>query len=135
MKVIFEEIKISTKEQELINITDKIFDFVSRSKINDGLCLIFSLHAITAIIINENESGSLHDILTQIENFFPSGINWLHNLIDDNAHAHLSSTFLGCSKTIPLKEGRLVLGNWQNIFLLEMDGPRTRTVILETMGN
>jgi secondary thiamine-phosphate synthase enzyme len=99
-----------------------------------GICLVNSLHSTTAIIVNERESGLMEDILRKVREEFPKGAGWRHDRIDDNADAHLTSVFLGHSKTFPIRNGSLVRGTWQNIFLLELDGPRTRRVIIEAIG-
>jgi secondary thiamine-phosphate synthase enzyme len=136
MNIKFKEIVINTKKRrEVIDITEEVEKFVSESKINNGICLVYSKHATSAIIINENESGLLEDIIRKINEDYPIEKEWLHNRIDDNADAHLASTFIGPSVTIPIKDGKLCLGTWQSIFFLELDGPRIgRKVIIEVLG-
>ena len=135
MKVKIKEIKIETNERiQLIDITNQVEEFVKESEIKNGLCLISSLHSTTAIIINENESGLIQDILYEVQKVFPKDEKWLHNRIDDNADSHLASAFIGSSKTFPIKDGKIIRGTWQNIFLLELDGPRIRRIILEALG-
>ena len=65
---------------------------------------------------------------------FPDNAGWLHDKIDDNAHAHLASAVLGTSKLFPVRGGRLLRGKWQNIFLFELDGPRLRRTIIQIIG-
>ncbi|RZN55680.1 MAG: YjbQ family protein [Candidatus Methanomethylicota archaeon] len=136
MNIKFKEIVINTKRRrEIVNITEEIQKFVNESKINNGICLVYSTHATSAIIINENESGLLEDIIRKINEDYPIEKGWLHNRIDDNADAHLASTFIGPSVTIPIKDGKLCLGTWQDIFFLELDGPRIgRKIIIEVLG-
>jgi secondary thiamine-phosphate synthase enzyme len=136
MNIKFREIRINTKRRrEIVNITEEIQKFVNESKINNGICLVYSTHATSAIIINENESGLLEDIIRKINEDYPIEKEWLHNRIDDNADAHLASTFIGPSVTIPIKDGKLCLGTWQDIFFLELDGPRIgRKIIIEVLG-
>jgi secondary thiamine-phosphate synthase enzyme len=135
MKVKIKEIKVETNERiQLIDITNQVEEFVKESEIKNGLCLISSLHSTTAIIINENESGLIQDILYEVQKVFPKDEKWLHNRIDDNADSHLASAFIGSSKTFPIKDGKIIRGTWQNIFLLELDGPRIRRIILEALG-
>lgn len=136
MNIKFKEIVINTKRRrEVIDITEEVEKFVSESKINNGICLVYSKHATSAIIINENESGLLEDIIRKINEDYPIEKEWLHNRIDDNADAHLASTFIGTSVTIPIKDRKLCLGTWQDIFFLELDGPRIgRKVIIEVLG-
>jgi len=102
---------------------------VSASKVEAGLCLVHASHATAAIICNENESGLVQDILRKVREIFPPGAGYLHDRIDDNASSHVASALIGASRTFPVEDGRLVRGTWQNIFLLELDGPRTRRVV------
>ncbi|MCP8312997.1 MAG: YjbQ family protein [archaeon] len=135
MKVFFDEINVSTKSRkELIDISNYIEDHVRKSNIKNGICLAFALHSTVAIIINEHETGLIQDIVNKVGKDFPKGIGWLHDRVDDNADAHLASTFIGPSRIFPIKDGRLVRGTWQNIFLLELDGPRSRKIVLEVIG-
>ena len=90
-------------------------------------------HATAAIIANENERGLLNDILTKVLETFPQSLAYAHNRIDDNADAHLAATFLGHSRTFPVEDHRLVRGTWQNIFVVELDGPRTRREVHLTL--
>jgi len=135
LKTVFEEIRVSTRERRaLIDITGDVEDVVKRSGVGEGLCLIQSLHSTTAIVVNEHEGGLTSDILRKVEEEFPRGGGWLHDRVDDNADAHLASTFLGSSKILAVRGGRVVRGLWQNIFLLELDGPRSRNVVIEVLG-
>jgi secondary thiamine-phosphate synthase enzyme len=135
MKVHFKEVEVSTKESfELMDITEQVSSFVRECKVQSGICLINSIHSTTAIIVNEHESGLIRDILSKIEEEFPKDKRWNHNRIDNNAEAHLASTFLGHSKIFPVKNGKLRRGTWQNIFLLELDGPRNRQIVFEVIG-
>ena len=135
MKIHFEEITLSTRERlSLVDITKQVSSFVRECKMESGICLVNSLHSTTAIIVNERESGLMEDILRKVREEFPKGAGLRHDRIDDNADAHLTSVFLGHSKTFPIRNESLVRGTWQNIFLLELDGPRTRRVILEAIG-
>ncbi|HID16780.1 TPA: YjbQ family protein [Candidatus Bathyarchaeota archaeon] len=135
MKVKFKEIRVDTSDRvQLVDVTDLVENFVRESGISDGLCLIYSPHSTTAIIVNEKESGLMKDILAKVRRDFPAGAGWLHDRVDDNAHSHLASTFIGSSTTFPVKNASLLKGTWQNIFLLEMDGPRARRLVVEVLG-
>jgi secondary thiamine-phosphate synthase enzyme len=136
LKVIFGEIEISTEaRKQLIDITGRVERIVNDSGIEDGICLIYSLHSTTAIIVNEHESGLMDDVLKKIAADYPHGGGWRHNRVDDNADAHLASIFTGPSKILPVKAKQLVRGTWQNIFFLELDGPRVgRRIIVEILG-
>jgi len=135
MKVKIKEIKVETKERiQLIDVTAQVESFIKESGVKNGLCLIHSLHSTTAIIVNERENGLIQDLIHEVQKVFPREAEWLHNRIDDNADAHLASAFIGSSKVFPVKDGEIVRGVWQNIFLLELDGPRARRIIIEAFG-
>jgi len=135
LKALFKTISISTKNRaQLIDITGQVENFVKDAQVKNGICLVFGLHSTTAIVINENERGLASDILRKVSEEFPHGAGWNHDRIDDNADAHLASAFIGPSKVLPIKDSSLVRGTWQNIFLLELDGPRTRNVTIEVLG-
>lgn len=136
MKVYFKEIIVSTKRNlELVDITREVEKCVSQSGIKNGMCLVYAPHATAAIIANEHESGLMDDILSKVREEYPKDGKWRHNIIDDNAAAHLASAFIASSRIFPVREGRLIRGTWQNIFLLELDGPRSyRRIIVEVMG-
>ncbi len=135
MKVYFAEFSVSTKSRfEIVDITDRVEREASNSKIKDGICLVYAPHATAAIVVNEHESGLLQDILSKVRELFPEGAGYRHDLIDDNAHAHLASALISSARIFPLKGGRLIRGTWQNIMLLEMDGPRSRRIIVEVLG-
>ena len=121
----------TSNKRQLLNITSEIQKAVAESKVQDGICLVFAPHATAAIILNEDEDGLKSDIENLVETWIPEG-NWKHNQIDDNATAHLASSFIGQSKTIPIVDGKLKLGPWQEIFLLELDGPRPNRKVVVT---
>lgn len=130
MKTFAKALTVSTREKyQLIDLTRSIEEIVSASKVETGLCLVHASHATAAIICNENESGLVQDILRKVREIFPPGAGYLHDRIDDNASSHVASALIGASQTFPVEDGRLVRGTWQNIFLLELDGPRTRRVV------
>ncbi len=134
MTVYHDEIIISTSKRfELIDITDRVEEIVEKSGIRNGICLVFAPHATAAIVANEHEWGLLQDILSRIKELFPPDKNWLHNRIDDNAHAHVGSAIIGADRVFPVINGRLIRGTWQNIFVVEMDGPRSRRRIIVTV--
>jgi len=136
LKFYSKEITISTERlYQLIDITREVERIVAESGIKNGLCLVYAPHATAAIIANEHESGLMEDILKSIKKLYPRGAGWRHDLIDDNAAAHLGSAFIGADRVFPVINGRLVRGTWQNIFLVEMDGPRyKRRVLICVLG-
>lgn len=135
MKIFFQDVEVFTKGRtEVVDITNFVEEAVSKSEVKNGLCIIHSVHSTTAIIVNENEAGLREDIRKKIASDYPKGAGWRHDRIDDNADAHLASAFIGASRILPVKDGRLARGVWQNIFLLELDGPRSRRIIVEVIG-
>ncbi len=136
MKVHFKDITLRTsKSVELVDITREVEEAVAESGVKNGMCLVYAPHATAAIVVNEHERGLMDDIVAKVREDYPRDGRWKHNLIDDNAAAHLASAFISSSRIFPVRDGRLVRGTWQNIFLLELDGPRSyRRVVVEVMG-
>lgn len=121
----------TSKSKELINITSGIETVVAESNAKEGTCLVFAPHATAAILINEDEPGFKADLEKLLDMWIPQG-NWEHDRIDNNATSHLSSALIGQSRVIPIIDGRLQLGTWQEIFLVELDGPRSnRKVVVQ----
>ena len=118
----------TSKEIELVDITEMVRGRIEVKDVKDGFCIVFSKHTTTGIIINENEPRLKEDILNMLDKIVPSGKGYLHDDIDSNAHSHIRSIILGSSVIVPIENGSLSLGTWQSIFLVELDGPRRRTV-------
>ena len=130
MKTFAKALTVSTREKyQLIDLTQSVERIVSESNVETGLCLVHASHATAAIVCNEHESGLINDILRKVKEIFPPSAGYLHDRIDDNASSHIASALIGASRTFPVQEGRLVRGTWQNIFLLELDGPRARRIV------
>ena len=131
-----EVISISTsKRQALIDITNKVEAIVKKSKVKEGLCTVFAMHATAAIIINENADPNIClDLIDSLNEIVPRG-KWRHDKLDGNADAHIKSSILGPSETIPIKDNRLQLGTWQSIMMVELDGPRNRKIIVSVIGD
>ncbi|MCX8142015.1 MAG: secondary thiamine-phosphate synthase enzyme YjbQ [Candidatus Nezhaarchaeota archaeon] len=135
MKVYFEELDILTSRKiELVNITKQVEEAIRRSNVKDGLCLVYVPHATATVIANEDEPGLRQDITSWLEQNFPANGGWKHNIVDDNASAHLASAFISPHLLFPVRDGNIIRGAWQQIILVEMDGPRRRRVLIEVMG-
>ncbi len=120
-------IEVKTRgSSELVDITMEVKEVVKSAGVDSGICVIFTTHTTSGIIINENESGLKRDIVAILNELAPKGKGYLHDRIDNNAHSHLRAVLLGTSVTIPIDRGELVLGTWQSIFFVECDGPRRR---------
>jgi secondary thiamine-phosphate synthase enzyme len=126
----------TTKKQELIDITDEVNVIISKSKVKDGICNIFAMHATAAIIINENADPNIClDTIDALNKLIKEGV-WRHDSIDNNAASHIKSTILGPSETIPINNSRLQLGTWQSPMFVELDGPRSnRKVVVTIIGD
>lgn len=120
----------SQRKQEMIDLTERISRAVAESGLSEGLCSIYVPHATAAVVINENADPNLcDDILEALDKLIPQGV-WRHDRIDDNGAAHIKAAVLGPGETIPIRNGRLLLGTWQAVMLVELDGPRQRRVVV-----
>jgi len=124
----------TTQAQECIEITDRVRTIVRESSVEGGLCHVMVLHATAAIIVNENDDPNIGiDLLRALDRAVPAHAGWLHDQVDNNAAAHIKASILGPAETLPIYEGELVLGRWQGIMLVELDGPRRSRRIAVTL--
>ncbi len=121
-------LEVSTDSHEqCIEITEEVRRVVRESGVDDGLCHVMVLHATAAIIVNENDDPNIGvDLLRALRMTVADHDDWLHDRVDNNAAAHIKASILGPSETLPIANGDLVLGRWQGIMLVELDGPRAR---------
>jgi secondary thiamine-phosphate synthase enzyme len=129
---------------EFIDITDDVQGIVAASGAQYGQATIFSGHTTAAIRVNENEPLLLQDMARVVQQLAPIDEEYEHNdfsrrtNVDDdecaNGHAHCQHLFLSTSETVPIIDGRLALGTWQRIFLIELDRPRERKVLVNIIG-
>lgn len=125
----------SSKKQEMLDITQEVSSIVKSSKVKNGLCNIYAMHATAAIVINENADPNIClDTIDALNQLIKQGV-WRHDKIDGNADAHIKATILGPSETIPIKNGHLLLGTWQGLMLFELDGPRSRKIVVTIIGD
>jgi secondary thiamine-phosphate synthase enzyme len=115
---------------DVVDITDQVAADVP--DIETGLCTVFVEHTTAAVSINEAEPQLLDDIEQFISSLSATG-GWAHDALDGNADAHLRSSLLGRSISIPVRDGDLALGTWQSILVIECDGPRTRSLSVTTV--
>ncbi|MCA6213321.1 YjbQ family protein [Thermococcus sp. 101 C5] len=136
MKVVTEELRFSTKgEIDLIDITSEVEEIVERSEITNGQVLVFVPGATGAVVTIEHETGLLEDFKRILKEIVPKSAGYKHDLIDNNAHSHLRATLLGPSLVLPVVDGKVVRGIWQQIFFVELDvRPRRRKVVVQVMG-
>ena len=115
----------STRERECIEITEQVRSIVRSSGVRTGLCHVTVLHATAAVIVNENDDPAIgDDLLCALKKAVPDHDGWAHDRVDNNAHAHIKASILGPSEVLPVDNGDLLLGTWQGIMVVELDGPR-----------
>jgi len=133
MKIVTKEFAVKTRNKfDSIDVTDLVAEAVQGIK--EGVAHVIVKHTTCAVIINEAESGLMKDYLNWAKKLVPPEGEFEHNLIDNNGHAHIISAIIGNSRIVPITEGKLNLGTWQRVILLEFDGPRTRTLLVKSMG-
>ena len=135
-----EKINIKTKGNcDVVNITSLLQDFLGRSGFREGTVTIFNVGSTAAITTTEYEPGLVnHDLKAAFEKIAPQNANYEHEKTwhDDNGHSHVRASLLGPSLSVPVFEGRLTLGTWQQIVLIDFDtSPRTRTLIYQFLGD
>jgi secondary thiamine-phosphate synthase enzyme len=138
MKVVSDTIKLHTEgEGDMIDMTAQLSNTVKVSKIKNGTVTIFVSGSTAAVTTIEYESGLIHDFPEMLSRIVPKDLEYEHDNTwhDGNGHSHVRSSLIGPNITIPIIHGKLTLGTWQQVVLLEMDTrSRDRTVILQIMG-
>ena len=131
-----EIITIATRQATAcLDISEEVSAVVTRSGVRSGLCHVMVLHSTAAVVVNETRDPNVGvDVLDALGSAVPDRGNWLHDRIDDNASAHIKAAILGPSELIPVDSGELVLGTWQRVILLELDGPRKRRISVQLLA-
>jgi len=134
----FELTKNGTSETDVIDLTEDVQDAVSKSEIANGIVTVFVPGSTAAVTTIEYERGVLKDLVLALERIVPRGEKYYHDSAwgDGNGYAHVRSALVGPSCSVPVKNGKLLLGTWQQIVLLDFDNrPRNRKVILQIIGD
>ena len=136
MKSITEYLWFNTeKHREFINITDKVQKVLQKSRIKEGMILVSAMHITAGVYINDDEPGILKDIEEWLEKLAPEGLDYRHHQTGEvNGDSHLKNILVGHQVMVPVTEGRLDLGPWQQIFYAEFDGQRRKRLIIKAMG-
>ena len=144
MRIFSDVIQLDTENDiSLFDITPHIKSVIDKSHISNGFVLINSRHTTTAITINEHEERLLEDIREFLTQLVPKNNKYLHNDIHlrdcppdepENAHSHVCAILLGSSESVPLVDKQLMLGTYQSIMLVDLDGPRQRNVTVQIIG-
>jgi secondary thiamine-phosphate synthase enzyme len=123
------------KRRDYIRITDDIAGAVAESEIEEGMCLVSAMHITAGIWVNDAESGIIDDIDQMLETLAPFGPDYRHHRTgEDNGDAHLKSILVHHQVMIPITDGRMDLGPWQQVYYAEFDGRRKKRVIVKVIG-
>lgn len=115
----------SRKRADVVDITERVQDVVNKSGVDTGLCQVYVPHTTAGVFINENaDPDVMDDFLTTLDRLVPWENDYQH--AEGNAAAHIKSSLIGTSQTVPVRDGKLALGRWQGIYFAEFDGPRER---------
>ncbi len=149
MRSRFENHDLCTERRsQLIDVTDDVVGVVERAEIENGMAVVYSPHTTCAVLIQEGEDGFSCDLADLLDRIAPvEGIYYRHDDLDvrtqgieedtalyPNGHSHCRSALLASSQTIPVVDGRLVLGRWQRVFFCELDRARERKVFIQVLG-
>ncbi len=128
--------KVQTR-RAFVNITSDVSKLVTKSKVQEGLCLVNAMHITASVFINDNESGLLHDYEKWLEGLAPHAptTQYDHNKTgEDNADAHLKRQVMGREVVVAITNGKLDFGPWEEIFYGEFDGKRPKRVLVKIIG-
>jgi secondary thiamine-phosphate synthase enzyme len=140
MRILTHQLTLTTSAPiEVVDITEAVREWLQVQPVRDGLLTVRSPHTTARINLNERESALQRDMVAFLERLAPKAGDYGHNLntVDgrDNAHAHLLGLFLNASESVAVAGGALLMGHWQSLFFIELDGPRAqRTVQLHLLG-
>jgi secondary thiamine-phosphate synthase enzyme len=129
-------LKTAAKD-EIIDITERVQEIVSKSKIMNGLACVSVVGSTAAVTTVEHEPGLVQDMKDAMERLYPKGIDYEHHARwgDGNGHSHIRASFVGASLSVPVADGSLLLGTWQQIVFMEFDNkPRSREVAVQVLG-
>ena len=138
-------VRIRTERSlQFVDLTALVAERVRRSGVREGMVSVQSRHTTAAVLVNENEPLLLQDFEDMLERWAPAEADYRHNDLEarleappnetPNGHAHARALLLGASVCLNVAEGRLDLGEWQSVFLVELDGPRVRTLSVQVLG-
>ena len=136
MKTHTDYLSFNTKQRrEFVRITDEVARIVKASGVKEGMALVSAMHITASVFVNDWEDGLLHDFDVWLEKLAPSGQPYRHHQTgEDNADAHLKRTLMGHQVLLPITNGALDLGPWEQVFYGEFDGRRKKRVVVKVMG-
>ena len=134
----------TVSRMQFVDLTELVAERVRRSGVAEGTVTVQSRHTTAAVLVNENEPLLIQDFEDRLEAWAPADACYRHNDLEvregapvderPNGHAHARALLLGASVSLNVAEGRLDLGEWQSVFLVELDGPRERTLSVQVLG-
>jgi secondary thiamine-phosphate synthase enzyme len=123
------------KRREFVRITDEIAAIVKASGVVEGMALVSAMHITSGVYVNDWEEGLIEDFQVWLEKLAPAGLDYQHHRTgEDNADAHLKRTIMGHQVMLPITNGKLDLGPWEQVFYAEFDGQRKKRVVVKAMG-
>lgn len=136
MKSHVEYLKFNTKnKREYINITSEVESALRKSGIKEGLILVSAMHITAGVYVNDAESGLIADIDEWADKVAPEGPDYRHHRTGEvNGDAHLKNLLIGSQVTLPVTNGALDFGPWQQVYYAEFDGQRSKRVIIKIIG-
>ena len=125
----------TAKKREFINIIERVETALAKSGIREGFALVSAMHITAGVYVNDAEDGLIADIDEWLDRLAPEGPDYRHHRTGEtNGDAHLKSLLIGHEVTVPVTEGRLDLGPWQQIYYAEFDGRRRKRVVIKIIG-
>ncbi|MBI4513838.1 MAG: YjbQ family protein [Gemmatimonadetes bacterium] len=122
------------KREQLLDITAEVDALVRKSGVRDGICFVWSLHTTCGVTVNENADPDVgHDLAAKMAQLVPRDDPLYRHTEEGNADAHIKTSLVGTCATLPVSDGKLLLGTWQGVFLAEFDGPRTRRLAVTVL--
>lgn len=123
------------QRRELLNVTERVQEIVRASGVREGFCLVSAMHITAAIWVNDAEPGLWQDFMEWTESLAPFKADYRHHRTgEDNGDAHLKRTLVGHQVVLPVTDGRLDLGPWEQVFYAEFDGQRRKRVVVKVIG-
>ena len=125
----------TSEEQEFINITPELKKILLGSEIKEGMMLVSAMHITAGVYVNDDEPGLIEDIKKWLDKLAPENPAYLHHRTGEtNGHAHLRNLLIHHEVILPITQGKLDLGRWQEVFYAEFDGRRKKRVIVKILG-
>lgn len=125
----------TTEKIEFIRITEKVQGVIEKSGVKEGLVLVNPMHITSAVIVNDDEEGIKKDYIAVLERLVPYKADYRHNDTgEDNAASHIWRQLIGHQVVMPITDGKLDLGTWEQIFYVEFDGQRRKRVLVKVLG-